>query len=245
MVQRGMPHSLSTRGQATKERLLDRAEGIVVEKGFAATSIEDLIAALGISRSSFFYYFDDKVDLARAIVLRKLRRDRELLDELCMRADELNEDPLHGFMVGLRMFAEMMVNLPEVHPGLIAATVAYHDHLYIHEIRELNARGVLDWRDRFQARLDRIAARHPPRPCVDLGALADMAATIVQGSMVVERALAEPAVVSRQMLLFRDYVRTVFTPELADLTDCDCEADTHVYAAQPAARDLTARAVAN
>ena len=48
-------------------------------------------------------------------------------------------------------------------------------------------------------------------------------ATIVQGSLVVERALAEPAVVSRQMLLFRDYVRTVFTPELADPADCDCE----------------------
>ena len=24
------------------------------------------------------------------------------------------------------------------------------------------------------------------------------------------------------MLLFRDYVRTVFTPELVDPTDCDC-----------------------
>lgn len=220
-----MPDTLSTRGQATRERLLGRAETAVIEKGFAATSIDELIAAVGTTRSGFFYYFSDKADLARALILRKLRRDRELLDQLCTRADELNEDPLHGFMVGLKMFAEMMANLPGVHPGLVAATIAYHDHLYVHDIRELTAEGMLDWRIRFRARLDRIAARHPPRPCVDLDALADMAATIVQGSMVVERALAEPAVVSRQMLLFRDYIRTVFTPELADPSDCECEPD--------------------
>lgn len=220
-----MPDTLSTRGQATRERLLGRAETAVIEKGFAATSIDELIAAVGTTRSGFFYYFSDKADLARALILRKLRRDRELLDQLCTRADELNEDPLHGFMVGLKMFAEMMANLPGVHPGLVAATIAYHDHLYVHDIRELTAEGMLDWRIRFRARLDRIAARHPPRPCVDLDALSDMAATIVQGGMLMGRALSDPTLVSQQMLLFRDYVRTVFTPELADPSDCECEPD--------------------
>lgn len=79
---------------------------------------------------------------------------------------------------------------------------------------------MLDWRARFRARLDRIAARHPPRPGADLGALSDVAATIVQGSVVIERALAEPAVVSPQMLLFRDYVRTVFTFQPTDCCGC-------------------------
>jgi hypothetical protein len=65
------------------------------------------------------------------------------------RADELNEDPLHGFLGGLKMF-EMMANLPEVHPGCLAASFAYQDQLFNREIRKLNAAGMLDWRTRFE-----------------------------------------------------------------------------------------------
>jgi len=103
------------RGSETRERILEIAEGAVLAKGFAATSIDELIAAVGITKSGFFYHFKDKGELAKAMLLRYLERDKALLDNLFSRADELNEDPLHGFLVGMKLFAEMMSNLPEVH----------------------------------------------------------------------------------------------------------------------------------
>jgi TetR/AcrR family transcriptional regulator, transcriptional repressor for nem operon len=84
----------------TRERILELAESAVLAKGFAATSIDELIAAVGITKSGFFYHFKDKGDLAKALLLRYLKRDQELLDEIFRRADELNDDPLHGFLVG-------------------------------------------------------------------------------------------------------------------------------------------------
>ena len=39
------------KGSDTKERILDVAEAAVLEKGFAATSIEELIAAVDITKS--------------------------------------------------------------------------------------------------------------------------------------------------------------------------------------------------
>src|SRR5262245_55020851 len=103
------------RGDA-REKILALAEASVLEKGFAATSIEELIAAAGITKSGFFYHFKDKTELARVLLERYLEREEELLDDLFRRADELNEDPLHGFLVGLKMFAEMMADLPTGHP---------------------------------------------------------------------------------------------------------------------------------
>ena len=44
----------------TYDRLIDGALGLFVERGFAATSIEDIAAVAGIGRSSFFRYFDSK-----------------------------------------------------------------------------------------------------------------------------------------------------------------------------------------
>jgi len=200
------------RGNDTRDRILEIAEAAVLAKGFAGTSIEELIAAVGITKSGFFYHFRDKGQLAKAMLLRYLDRDKALLDDMFRRADELNEDQLHGFLVGLKMFAEMMANLPEVHPGCLAASFCYQDQLFNREIRELNASGMLAWRTRFRERLDLIAKRYPPRQEVDLDALADMISTLVEGGLILGRAFNDATILPRQVLLYRDFVRAIFAP---------------------------------
>src|SRR5215207_2502043 len=207
-----MLEGTARKGSDTRERLLAIAEEAVLAKGFAGTSIEELIAAAGITKSGFFYHFKDKGDLAKALLLRYLEHDRQVLDNLFSRADELNEDPLHGFLVGMKLFAEMMANLPEVHPGCLAASFCYQDQLFNSEIRRLNAEGMLAWRIRFRERLDLIAKRYPPRHAVDLDALADMIATLVEGGLILGRALNDITILPRQVLLYRDFVRSVFAP---------------------------------
>ena len=196
----------------TRERLLEVAEAAVLAKGFAATSIDELIAAVGITKSGFFYHFRDKADLAKAMMLRYLEQDRALLDGMFSRADELNEDPLHGFLVGLKMFAEMMANLPENYPGCLAASFAYQDTLFNQDVRDLNADGMLSWRKRFGARFEAIARRYPPRQEVDFEALADMAMVLVEGGLIMGRVLKDQSILPRQILIYRDLVRSIFLP---------------------------------
>jgi AcrR family transcriptional regulator len=207
-----MLEKIPRRGFDTRERILELAETAVLAKGFAATSIDELIAAVGITKSGFFYHFKDKNALAKAMMLRYLEHDKTLLDDLFGRADELNEDPLHGFLVGLKLFAEMMANLPEAHPGCLAASFCYQDQLFSQEIRRLNAEGVLAWRKRFGERLELIAKQYPPRGDVDLEAMADMASTLVEGGLILGRLLKDVTILPRQILLYRDYVRSVFAP---------------------------------
>jgi TetR/AcrR family transcriptional regulator, transcriptional repressor for nem operon len=200
------------RRSETRERVLEVAEEAVLAKGFAATSIEEIIAAVGITKSGFFYHFRDKADLAKALILRYLERDRVVLDDIFRRGDELNDDPLHGFLVGLRLFAEMVADLPAAHPGCLAASFAYQDQLFNQEIRALNAEGLLAWRIRFRERLDLIAKRYPPKQEVDFEALADMAGTLIEGGIVLGRALNDRSILPRQILLYRELIRSVFAP---------------------------------
>ena len=148
------------KGGDTRERILDAAESAILAKGFAATSIEELIAAVGITKGGFFYHFKDKGELAKALLVRYIERENELFDEIFARADELNEDPLHGFLVGLKMLSELMADLPGGHPGCLVASFCYQDRLFDKEVRELNTAAVLGWRKRFRERLERIAARY-------------------------------------------------------------------------------------
>src|SRR5262245_65790294 len=114
-----MTETAPRRGSDTRERILDLAESAVLEKGFAATSIEELIAAVGITKSGFFYHFKDKSDLAKALMHRYIEHNDAVLADIFARADELNEDPLHGFLVALKLFAEMIADLPGAHPGCL------------------------------------------------------------------------------------------------------------------------------
>jgi len=95
---------------------------------------------------------------------------------------------------------------------LLAASFCYQDQLFNQEIRELNAAGLLAWRQRFRERFDQIATRYPPRTEIDLVALADMAATLVEGGLILGRALRDVPCCPSRSCSNRDFVRTVFLP---------------------------------
>jgi AcrR family transcriptional regulator len=198
------------RGADTREKLLDLAEAAVLEKGFAATSIDELIAGVGITKSGFFYHFKDKSELAKALLERYLEREEHLFDQLFARADALNEDPLHGFLIWLKLFAEMMADLPDAHPGCLVASYCYQDQLFNRDVRELNREGLLRWRRRFRERLEAIAALYPPRMEVDLDDLADMIPAIVDGGIILSKVVKEKDALPRQVMLYRNFIRTVF-----------------------------------
>jgi TetR/AcrR family transcriptional regulator, transcriptional repressor for nem operon len=196
--------------QSTRERILDAAETATLDKGFGATSIEELIAAVGISKNGFFYHFRDKGELAKALIVRYVEREDTLFDDLFRRADELSEDPLHGFLVGLKMLAEAMADLPTGHPGCLVAAYCYQDRLFDSEVRDLYTTAMLGWRRRFRERLDRIAAIYPPRIPVDLDHLADMLSAIAEGGIIVSKVIKDKGALAQQLMLYREFIRMVF-----------------------------------
>jgi AcrR family transcriptional regulator len=203
---------VTSRGQETRTRILDVAQESILSKGFDATSIEEIVAGAEITRSGFFYHFPDKNALARALIERYLEEDRALLGGIFARAAELSDDPLHAFLIGLKLLSETMADMPNGHPGCIVATVCYQERLFDAAVRDLNRQSVLAWRRLFLAELEKVAARYPPRDEVDLEALADMISTVIEGGIIMAKALRDPIVLARQILLQRSYFKLLFAP---------------------------------
>jgi TetR/AcrR family transcriptional regulator, transcriptional repressor for nem operon len=206
----GMSVTLLKKPNDKRERILDVAEDAVLLKGFGATSIEEIIAAVGITKSGFFYHFKDKSDLAKALLQRYVDREDGLLDDLFGRADALHEDPLHGFLVGLKMMADMLADLPQGHPGCLVASVCYHEQLFNSDVTDLNSAAVLAWRKRFRMRLDQIAEIYPPRLPVNLDDLADMLMGLVDGGIILSRVLKDKTALPKQVMLYRAFIRSIF-----------------------------------
>jgi TetR/AcrR family transcriptional regulator, transcriptional repressor for nem operon len=193
-----------------RDRILDAAEAAILEKGFAATSIDELIAAVDITKNGFFYHFKDQSELAKALLIRYVEREDTLFNDLFRRADELDEDPLHGFLVGLKMLSEVMADLPTGHRGCLVAAYCYQDRLFDKDVRALYTSAMLGWRRRFRERLDLIAARYPPRITVDLDHLADMLSAVAEGGIIVSKVIKDKKALSQQLILYRDFIRAVF-----------------------------------
>ena len=199
-----------TKGERTRTRILDVAYDSIVHKGFAATSIEELVEAAGITKSGFFYHFKDKNDLARQLLERFLAEDNDILDSLTERARSLCDDPLQSFLVFLALYAEVMDEMPDLHPGCLVATITYQDQMFDAEVRRMNRESVLALRQRFADWLAEVAERYPPASIVDVNALADQVTVVVEGGIILSKALGDRKLMGRQMRLFRDHIKTVF-----------------------------------
>lgn len=200
----------TARGQATRERILEITEASVLAKGFGATSIEEVIAEAGITKSGFFYHFRDKNELARVLLQRYMERDDALLDDVFTRGRELGDDPLQGFLIGLKLLAEAMADLPNGHPGCLVATYAYQERLFDRDVRRLYQEIILHWRARFCALFEEIHEQYAPREAVDLDALADMVSAVIEGGLVLGKAAGDPGILPAQLLLLRTYIKLLF-----------------------------------
>jgi len=141
-----------SKGEQTRERILDIAQDAVLHKGFAGTSLDEIIAEAGITKSGFFYHFKDKNDLAKALLQRYLDTEWSVFDALFKKADDLSEDPLHSFLIFLKLFAELMGDLPNGHPGCLVSSYVYSDHMFSRDVREMTTEGHRIWRRRFRER---------------------------------------------------------------------------------------------
>ena len=202
--------SARTKGERTRERLMDLAYESIVEKGFAATSIEELVEAAGITKSGFFYHFRDKNDLARQLFERFLSEDEGIMETLEKRARELSDDPLQSFLIFLNVYAQMMDDMEALHPGCMVATVTYQERMFDAEVRQMNVDYLRRMRERFVRWLKEIVARYPPRIPVELDELADQLNVIVEGAIIQSKALRDESLMGKQTRLYPNHIKLLF-----------------------------------
>ena len=195
----------------TRDRLLDAAEQMINRHGFAATSIDRIIAAVDVTKGTFFYHFKSKADLARALIERFAAKDREVLMSSLERAERLSEDPVQQVLI----FAGLMLEVAEQvdaapQPGCLFATYCYESGLFDSGTNQVIADALLQWRRLVGAKLRAAAEAQPPVVPVDMDSLADMITVVFEGAFVSARTLGGKTTVADQVRHFRNYLQLLF-----------------------------------
>ena len=199
-------------GRDTKSAIMDAAESLILEQGFASASIDRIIARAGITKGTFFYHFDSKSDLAYALVKRHAVLDRENLDSQMARAEGLSRDPLQQFLIFIGLMREMMEGLTEPYPGCLYAAYVYEAELFDDRTMKIVRDALQHWRDVMAPKIRQIMELYPPRRPVKPEALADMLTVVFEGAFIVSKTMNEPDLVAEQIDHYRNYVELLFAP---------------------------------
>lgn len=201
---------MKTRGEETKERILAAAEALILEKGYAGTAIDDVLAATGLTKGAFFHHFKSKADLADAVARRYFENDMALFGEFSARADRLSDDPLERVIIFLRLFNEYLDGLGRPAPGCIFASYTYESQHFGDDVKDYIDKSLDVWSALFEEKLAALIAARPPKEDISARMLAEMITTIIEGGFIMANAKRDADWTQRQLNAFQRYLRLLF-----------------------------------
>jgi AcrR family transcriptional regulator len=102
-----------------KERILVRAHELFNKYGIRSVSMDDIAAALGMSKKTLYQYFVDKEELVNAVISSVLDQNQGQ----CMADQKSAENPIHEFFLAFDMTQEMFA---EMNPSILYDMEKYH-----------------------------------------------------------------------------------------------------------------------
>lgn len=108
------------RTAATRAALVASARHLFEERGYDATSTEDIVGNAGVTRGALYHHFADKRDLLRAVVLEI----QQEIAERVVAAALAETDPWRLFLAGWMAFLNDETDTPAVRLLMIDAPAA-------------------------------------------------------------------------------------------------------------------------
>lgn len=204
---------MATKGEATRERILDAAQAMVLDHGFAGVSVEQLIQSLGLTKGAFFHHFRSKSELARALIRRYADEGIQFFGDSLARARKLSDDPLQQFLILIGLYEEMFADLTEPYPGCLLASYVYELQQFDAETRAIINEEFILSRTELAKLIREIMTKHPPRREVDPESLADGFMSVFEGAFVLSKSLGEADVTIKQLRHYKAYIELLFGKE--------------------------------
>jgi TetR/AcrR family transcriptional regulator, transcriptional repressor for nem operon len=197
-------------GTATRERILDAAQRIVLERGFAATSVDAVLEQAPATKGAFFHHFPSKNDLGRALLERYAAADKRMLDDFMAAAEAESDDPAYQLVAFVRRFEQAADEVAPTQPGCLFVSFIYESQLAGNGEHDLIATSIRHWRTQLLDKLEAAARAHPPAIAVDLPSLADQVFTTFEGGFILARAMHDPNHLRAQLTHLRHYLELLF-----------------------------------
>jgi len=178
---------LTPKGQRTRERIVETAAELMLVRGVAATTLDDVKAAAGVGNSQLYHYFDDKAELVQAVITRHteliVARQEPLLREL-------------DTLAALRDWRDLVVGVQrtlDCHGGCPIGSLGSEIAEYDQAAREAISQSMNRWETALREGLTRLRDRGTLSPDAEPAALALSLIAALQGGLLLGKIHRSPA----------------------------------------------------
>jgi TetR/AcrR family transcriptional repressor of nem operon len=201
----------------SKKRILDAALNVIRARGYAATRIEDICEAAGLTKGSFFHHFKSKEDLAIAAAAHWSAVTGSLF---ATAPYQQPSDPLHRLLAYVD-FRKVLLrgNLPDFTcfaGTTVQETYATHPH-----IRDAAGQTIVDHAATLQPDIAAAMHKYGVHGEWTASSLALYTQAVIQGAFILAKAQGGPAVAADCLDHLRRYVQMLFTqPQTTENDAC-------------------------
>ena len=185
----------------TRDKLLDAAQELMLSKGFAATTVDDICEAAELTKGSFFHYFESKDALGKQLLERFCAQGEQLHASFC----QSETDPLKRVYSYIDSAIKMAKD--PMNKGCLLGLFAQELCDTNPQIQEACKKGFDAWAKGFGNELAKAKAAYAPHASFDPRELADHLIAVMEGSMILGKVRRNMSVMAKNLEHFKAYVR--------------------------------------
>ncbi len=189
----------------TKGKLLCAAQNLIVEQGFAATTVDAICEKAGVTKGSFFHYFKSKDDLGKQVLKRFCASGVNIHAEFCGR----ETDPLKRVYAYIDGIIAMSQD-PQMNKGCLLGLFSQECCDTNAQIREVCRKAFDDWAGHFGEVLAKAKAKYAPKAAFKPKEIAEHMIAVLEGSLIIGKTRKDMAIVAQNLGHFKAYVKSLF-----------------------------------
>jgi TetR/AcrR family transcriptional repressor of nem operon len=201
---------MTRKGENSRDRILNAAEALVMQHGFAGTSVDDILKSAGLTKGAFFHHFSGKGELTRELVERHAKKDIAFFMDQAHQAEKESDDPLEQVLLFMQSFEGYVGKVTDQVPGCIYAVYTYESMQFEPALRDLVADTLRQWMAIYVRKFHEVLDRYEPAVPVTARELAEMTVSMIEGGFVLARAYGDGRLIARQSENFRKYLGLLF-----------------------------------
>ena len=189
----------------TKQELLAAAQELMLTKGYTASSVDEVCTLAGLTKGSFFHYFESKEDLGMALAERFHAAMREGIQS----APFLQmSDPLDRVLGYVDLLIAKSHN-PRLARGCLLGTFVQELSETHPKIRDACAACFDEQADWLTAELEEAKARHTPHATWSSRSVAEHLIAVAQGALILAKAQCDAKVFEESLEHYKEYLRSI------------------------------------
>jgi TetR/AcrR family transcriptional repressor of nem operon len=191
-----------------RQKLLDAALSLIREKGYAATSLDELCARAGVTKGAFFHHFESKEALAVAAA----NHWSAMTDAFFAAAPyHKHSDPLER-VLGYLDFRKAILKGEVAEFTCLVGTMVQEIYATYPDIRAACEASISGHAAKIQADIAEAMKRHGIRARWTAESLALHTQAVLQGAFILAKARGDAAIAEASIAHLRRYIELLFKP---------------------------------